>query len=125
MAVDQIGGGSRQAGCSKGMAGTTGLEPATSAVTGQRSNQAELRPHWRVQESNLVDIHPNSFSSKAEEPGHTCLGSAGQAATRRLYLTWSPAEPGAQFWSRTLFPRSQAEQEKKDDRDEKGASTNK
>jgi hypothetical protein len=26
------------------MAGTTGLEPATSAVTGQRSNQTELRP---------------------------------------------------------------------------------
>ena len=28
----------------EGMAGTTGLEPATSAVTGQRSNQTELRP---------------------------------------------------------------------------------
>ena len=26
------------------MAGTTGLEPATSAVTGQRSNQTEQRP---------------------------------------------------------------------------------
>jgi hypothetical protein len=26
------------------MAGTTGLEPATSAVTGQRSDQTELRP---------------------------------------------------------------------------------
>ena len=26
------------------MAGTTGLEPATSAVTGQRSNLTELRP---------------------------------------------------------------------------------
>jgi hypothetical protein len=29
---------------SKGMAGTTGLEPATSDVTGRRSNQTELRP---------------------------------------------------------------------------------
>ena len=28
------------------MAGTTGLEPATSAVTGRRSNQTELRPHF-------------------------------------------------------------------------------
>ena len=28
----------------KGMAGTTGLEPATSDVTGRRSNQTELRP---------------------------------------------------------------------------------
>jgi hypothetical protein len=27
------------------LAGTTGLEPATSGVTGRRSNQAELRPH--------------------------------------------------------------------------------
>ena len=28
----------------KGMAGTTGLEPATSAVTGQRSNQLNYVP---------------------------------------------------------------------------------
>ena len=27
------------------MAGVTGLEPATSCVTGRRSNQAELHPH--------------------------------------------------------------------------------
>ena len=31
------------------MAGTTGLEPATSAVTGQRSNQTELRPQECLQ----------------------------------------------------------------------------
>ena len=30
--------------CLKGMAGTTGLEPATSAVTGQRSNQLNYVP---------------------------------------------------------------------------------
>ena len=30
------------------MAGTTGLEPATSAVTGQRSNQTELRPQIEI-----------------------------------------------------------------------------
>ena len=29
----------------KGMAGTTGLEPATSAVTGQRSNQLNYVPN--------------------------------------------------------------------------------
>jgi hypothetical protein len=30
--------------CLKRLAGPTGLEPATSCVTGRRSNQAELRP---------------------------------------------------------------------------------
>jgi len=30
------------------MAGTTGLEPATSDVTGRRSNQTELRPRVGV-----------------------------------------------------------------------------
>jgi hypothetical protein len=45
----------------KRMAGTTGLEPAASAVTGQRSNQLNyvpgLQPEspiwWAVQDSNL------------------------------------------------------------------------
>ena len=46
------------------MAGATGLEPATSAVTGQRSKPIELRPHtncisfvgqawWALKDSNL------------------------------------------------------------------------
>ena len=30
----------------KGMAGPTGLEPATSDVTGQRSNQLNYGPAW-------------------------------------------------------------------------------
>ena len=30
----------------KGLAGTTGLEPATSDVTGRRSKPTELRPRW-------------------------------------------------------------------------------
>ena len=38
------------------MAGTTGLEPATSAVTGQRSNQTELRPQ-DCRFDNLVGLH--------------------------------------------------------------------
>ena len=44
------------------MAGPTGLEPATSGVTGQRSNQLNYDPaedvrvrqmQWAVQDSNL------------------------------------------------------------------------
>ena len=36
------------------MAGATGLEPATSCVTGRRSNQTELHPRiwWAVRGSN-------------------------------------------------------------------------
>ncbi len=41
------------------LAGTTGLEPATSGLTGQRSNRTELRPRklvlewWAVKDLNL------------------------------------------------------------------------
>ncbi len=39
------------------MAGLTGLEPATSGVTGRRSNRAELQPRsllwWAEQDLNL------------------------------------------------------------------------
>ena len=38
----------------EGMAGTTGLEPATSAVTGQRSNQLSYVP--RLFFNNLVYV---------------------------------------------------------------------
>jgi hypothetical protein len=55
-----------------GMAGTTGLEPAASAVTGQRSNQlnyvptrinrlAEIQKKWRWPKM----ISPTSAASKA------------------------------------------------------------
>ena len=37
------------------MAGSTGLEPAASAVTGQRSSQLNYDPkvEWALQDSNL------------------------------------------------------------------------
>jgi hypothetical protein len=44
------------------MAGTTGLEPATSAVTGQRSNQLSYVP--RLFFNNLVICHVDSGFSK-------------------------------------------------------------
>jgi hypothetical protein len=49
------------------MAGTTGLEPATSAVTGQRSNQTELRPQlfpstWGRPKNSLSCLAVSSFS---------------------------------------------------------------
>jgi hypothetical protein len=37
----------------KGMAGTTGLEPAASAVTGQRSNQLNYVPAARDQQLSV------------------------------------------------------------------------
>ncbi len=43
------------------MAGTTGLEPATSAVTGQRSNQLSYVP--RVFFNNMVICHIESSVS--------------------------------------------------------------
>ncbi len=44
------------------MAGTTGLEPATSAVTGQRSNQLSYVP--RLFFNNLVICHIESSDSQ-------------------------------------------------------------
>ena len=52
------------------MAGTTGLEPATSAVTGQRSNQLSYVPKKLFNnldichiESNVSQLSPVSLSS--------------------------------------------------------------
>jgi hypothetical protein len=50
----------------KGMAGTTGLEPAASAVTGQRSNQLNYVPGIDDRNSELV-------GSAGLEPATSCL----------------------------------------------------
>jgi hypothetical protein len=68
------------------MAGTTGLEPAASAVTGQRSNQLNYVPtrqtNWDAQSQVFLpikppskkrtgfrnQIYPNSFSENAKDP---------------------------------------------------------
>src|SRR5215813_106963 len=51
----------------KGMAGTTGLEPAASAVTGQRSNQLNYVPTtiYAVPWEHMGTIIPASFSCAA------------------------------------------------------------
>lgn len=36
------------------MAGVTGLEPATSGLTGQRSNQTELHPRIKVRRDGIL-----------------------------------------------------------------------
>ena len=46
------------------MAGTTGLEPATSAVTGQRSNQLSYVP--RLSCNNLSKCHIERADSRVE-----------------------------------------------------------
>jgi hypothetical protein len=60
------------------MAGTTGLEPATSAVTGQRSNQTELRP----QKCDLV------IGIGAIEARTTDMGSASIIAVPLPIASW-------------------------------------
>ena len=44
------------------MAGWTGIEPATSGLTGQRSNQAELPPHERQLKVNSCQRKTNKNS---------------------------------------------------------------
>jgi hypothetical protein len=48
------------------LAGTTGLEPAASAVTGQRSNQLNYVPGFATGIANLV-------GSAGLEPATSCL----------------------------------------------------
>src|ERR1035438_9940908 len=54
------------------MAGTTGFEPATSDVTGRRSNQTELRPRKCHADSQIVTrrrrIRQNSESKRMRRP---------------------------------------------------------
>ena len=49
----------------KGLAGTTGLEPATSDVTGRRSNQLNYVPIWK----NVGQADVNTTSATLEPTG--------------------------------------------------------
>ena len=59
------------------MAGSTGLEPAASAVTGQRSNQLNYDPACAV-------VAPLWGASLARHP--VCVTSGGQCRTRTCDL---------------------------------------
>ena len=48
------------------MAGTTGLEPATSAVTGQRSNQLSYVPKSASTTRMLRDLAVGVYASRLE-----------------------------------------------------------
>jgi hypothetical protein len=51
--------------CLKGMAGTTGLEPAASAVTGQRSNQLNYVPTRQINDVR-VPLRDNHYSYRTK-----------------------------------------------------------
>ena len=53
------------------MAGTTGLEPAASAVTGQRSNQLNYVPAWVS--GFLAGKQASMVGSAGLEPATPCL----------------------------------------------------
>jgi hypothetical protein len=62
--------------CATRMAGTTGLEPATSAVTGQRSNQLNYVPKPWKKTTGVIAM--------AAVPAKTPLAAEPAAALRKL-----------------------------------------
>ena len=63
------------------MAGTTGLEPATSAVTGQRSNQLSYAPAM-LHQSTLQHSMPPQYAKAPRTTGAGDFGAkTGQVAS--------------------------------------------
>ena len=58
------------------MAGATGLEPATSAVTGQRSNQLSYAPVMGGRNAMKPMLHRQVFAEKSG-PGDRRQGGGG------------------------------------------------
>src|SRR5665213_279302 len=79
------------------MAGTTGLEPATSAVTGQRSNQLSYVP--RLFFNNLDICHIESSGSQLSL--FSTISSLWTQSWVSVDTTWTPR------WTPKLPPRRQ------------------
>src|ERR1700690_2690774 len=74
--------------CLKGMAGTTGLEPAASAVTGQRSNQLNYVPTRQNQEipRTRLEISQGFRGIAQGVTGFSRLRPRPSLALRQIYL---------------------------------------
>jgi hypothetical protein len=76
------------------MAGVAGLEPVTSAVTGQRSNQLSYTPAWGVEKIVKLSPFVNVQSWKKE---------AIRAADAKEVGVGNPAEETYRYPNQILF----------------------
>ena len=65
------------------MAGTTGLEPATSAVTGQRSNQLNYVPRKTPQRPEVVENPHPIYRLETSD------GGSGQLVGGQRFERWT------------------------------------
>ena len=73
------------------MAGTTGLEPATSDVTGRRSNQlnydsAKSNADFQLLIANSVTLSGSRKVRQSEIGNRQCFGGRGGTRTPNLFL---------------------------------------
>ena len=68
------------------MAGTTGLEPAASAVTGQRSNQLNYVPTRQINESEATSVYAALQKLRCGRNKCTLSGVTAGVRVRHLKL---------------------------------------
>jgi hypothetical protein len=92
------------------MAGTTGLEPATSDVTGRRSNQLNYVPACLCRIKRWYHVSPDSAKFRCvcnrlpNRLGSTCEipGIRFQVFVRELRIIHELAAPGEARWERRI-----------------------